>query len=91
MVGQQYSWLTTAFYLSYMCFEFPSNILLQRYLMGRTLSIYMLCWGVVVLCIGFAQNFQHLLALRTLQGFFEVGLSGVFVLTRRGLPSMANS
>jgi MFS transporter, ACS family, allantoate permease len=43
--GQQYSWLTTIFYLTYLCGEFPSNFLLQRWALGRTLSIYMLCWG----------------------------------------------
>ena len=45
---------------------------IQRYLMGRTLSCYMLCWGVVVLCIGFTQNFKQLVTLRALQGVFEV-------------------
>lgn len=35
LVGQQYSWLTTIFYITYMIFEFPSNIVLQRYKMGR--------------------------------------------------------
>lgn len=40
--------------------------------MGRTLSCYMLCWGVVVLCVGFAQNFTQLITLRALQGLFEV-------------------
>ncbi|KAK0471104.1 major facilitator superfamily domain-containing protein, partial [Armillaria novae-zelandiae] len=80
LVGQQYSWLTTAFYLTYMCFEFPSNILLQRWRMGKTLSIYMICWGVVVLCIGFSKNFKHLVALRALQGFFECCISPGFIL-----------
>lgn len=41
--------------------------------MGRTLSLYMIGWGIVVLCIGFAQNFRQLITLRALQGFFEVG------------------
>lgn len=80
LVGQQYAWLTTIFYITYMCFEFPSNILLQRYKMGRTLAIYMLCWGVVVLCIGFAQNFTQLITLRALQGMFECCISPGFIL-----------
>lgn len=63
-----------------MCFEFPSNIILQRYKMGRTLSFYMLCWGVVVLCVGFAQNFTQLVTLRALQGLFECCISPGFVL-----------
>ncbi|KAI0007421.1 MFS general substrate transporter [Xylariaceae sp. FL0662B] len=80
LVGQQYSWLTTAFYITYMCFEFPSNIILQRYLMGRTLSCYMICWGIVVLCIGFAHNFTQLVTLRALQGLFECCISPGFIL-----------
>lgn len=80
LVGQEYAWLTTIFYLAYMFFEFPSNILLQRYMMGRTLSVYMLCWGIVVLCIGFAQNFTHLVTLRALQGMFECCISPGFIL-----------
>lgn len=63
-----------------MCFEFPSNIILQRYRMGLILSICMLCWGVVVLCIGFAQNFTHLITLRALQGMFECCISPGFIL-----------
>jgi MFS transporter, ACS family, allantoate permease len=80
LVGQQYAWLTTIFYITYMCFEFPSNILVQRYKMGRTLSIYMICWGVVVLCIGFAKNFTQLVTLRALQGLFECCISPGFIL-----------
>ncbi|KAK0484185.1 major facilitator superfamily domain-containing protein [Armillaria luteobubalina] len=80
LVGQQYSWLTTVFYLTYMCFKFPSNIILQRWRMGKTLSIYMICWGVVVLCIGFSKNFKHLIALRALQGFFECCISPGLIL-----------
>ncbi|EMR66089.1 putative major facilitator superfamily transporter protein [Eutypa lata UCREL1] len=80
LVGQQYSWLTTVFYITYMCFEFPSNVILQRYLMGRTLSCYMICWGIVVLSIGFAQNFTQLVTLRALQGVFECCISPGFIL-----------
>lgn len=80
LVGQQYSWLTTIFYLLYLCFEFPSNILIQRYKMGRTLSVYMICWGFVVLGIGFAQNFTHLMVLRALQGMFECCIIPGFIL-----------
>lgn len=80
LVGQQYSWLTTIFYITYMCFEFPSNVILQRYKMGRTLSLYMICWGVIVLSIGFAKNFTHLITLRALQGMFECCISPGFIL-----------
>lgn len=45
LVGQQYSWLTTIFYITYLAGEFPSNFLLQRWSIGKSLSLYMLCWG----------------------------------------------
>lgn len=45
LVNQQYSWLTTIFYLAYLVGEFPSNFLLQRWSLGKSLSIYMLLWG----------------------------------------------
>ncbi|KAI0549862.1 MFS general substrate transporter [Xylaria curta] len=80
LVGQQYPWLTTIFYITYLLFEFPSNFILQRYLMGRTLSCYMIVWGIVVLSIGFAQNFTHLITLRALQGLFECCISPGFIL-----------
>ncbi|KAI1384532.1 MFS general substrate transporter [Hypoxylon trugodes] len=95
LVGQQYSWLTTVFYLTYMCFEFPSIVLLQRYSMGRVLSLYIIGWGLVVLCIGFSQNFTHLITLRALQGIFECCISPGFLLvvgtwyTTREHPSRA--
>ncbi|KAI8960285.1 MFS general substrate transporter [Daldinia sp. FL1419] len=95
LVGQQFSWLTTVFYLTYMCFEIPSIILLQRYPMGRVLSAYIVCWGFIVLCIGFAQNFTHLVTLRALQGIFECSISPGFLLvvgtwyTTREHPSRA--
>ncbi|KAJ7915653.1 MFS general substrate transporter [Mycena leptocephala] len=69
LVGQQYQWLTTIFYMTYLIGEFPSNFLMQRWAMGRTLSIYMLCWGICVVSV-----------IRALQGFFECTISPGFIL-----------
>ncbi|KAF2142939.1 uncharacterized protein K452DRAFT_248575 [Aplosporella prunicola CBS 121167] len=80
LVGQQYSWLTTIFYIAYLCGEFPSNFLLQRWALGRTLSIYMFFWGICVICVAAAQNWSQLMAIRALQGFFECTISPGFVL-----------
>ncbi|KAJ7867258.1 major facilitator superfamily domain-containing protein [Mycena leptocephala] len=78
--GQEYQWLTTIFYLAYLIGEFPSNFLLQRWALGRTLSIYMLGWGICVITIAAAQNWTHLMVIRGLQGFFECTISPGFVL-----------
>ncbi|KAH7027324.1 major facilitator superfamily transporter [Microdochium trichocladiopsis] len=75
LVGQQ-----TVFYMAYMVFEFPSTVIMQRFKMGMSLSLYMIIWGVCVLGIGFCQNFTQLLVLRLLQGAFECSISPGFLL-----------
>jgi sugar phosphate permease len=80
LVGNQFNWLSTVFYLSYMVCEFPANWLMQKCHTGKFLSIVMVGWGVVVLCIAFSQNFTHLMVLRTLQGALECTISPTFIL-----------
>ncbi|WVQ86238.1 hypothetical protein IAT38_008406 [Cryptococcus sp. DSM 104549] len=78
MVGNQYSLLTVIFYAAYGLFEFPSNIILQRFNMGKSLTIYMFCWGVIVLAQGFLHSWGPFMALRFLQGAFECTISPGF-------------
>ncbi|ORY30170.1 major facilitator superfamily domain-containing protein [Naematelia encephala] len=80
MVGQQYSLLTVVFYVGYACFEFPSSILMQRFNMGKVLAIFMFCWGVIVLCQAFLNDWSQFMALRFLQGMFECAISPGFTL-----------
>ncbi|TGJ88708.1 hypothetical protein E0Z10_g15 [Xylaria hypoxylon] len=91
LVGQQYPWLTTIFYITYILFEFPSNFILQRYWMGRTLSCYMILWGIVVLSIGFSKNFTHLITLRALQGVFESANAGFGIISNLVLYGIGTS
>ncbi|KAF9261628.1 MFS general substrate transporter [Marasmius fiardii PR-910] len=80
LVGQQFSWLTTIFYLAYMICEFPSSYMMQSVSVGKTLSALMFLWGIVVLSTGFARNFATLMVLRFLQGAFECTISPSFLL-----------
>ena len=80
LVGQQYSWLTTIFYITYLCGEFPSNFLLQRWSIGKSLSLYMMGWGICIISISAAQDWSQLMALRALQGFFECTISPGFLM-----------
>lgn len=45
--GQQYQWLTTIFYLTYLLGEFPSTWLMQKLRIGRVLTCYIICWGTL--------------------------------------------
>ncbi|KAF4464782.1 major facilitator superfamily transporter [Fusarium albosuccineum] len=80
LVGEQFNWLSTIFYLSYMVCEAPGNWLMQKCHTGKFLSIVMVLWGVIVLCIAFAKNFAHLMVLRTIQGALECTISPTFML-----------
>ncbi|ORY23677.1 major facilitator superfamily domain-containing protein [Naematelia encephala] len=82
LVGQQYSWLSTVFYLTYLVCEFPGNIILQRFNVGRALGCFMFAWGIIVLCVAFAKNFADLMVLRALQGAAECTISpGLLIIT----------
>jgi MFS family permease len=80
LVGNQYSWLTTVFYLGYMAGELPSNILFQKFDIARTCGIFITLWGVVLLCMTAANDFTGLLTARLFLGILEAGVSPCFVL-----------
>ncbi|KAF2020214.1 MFS general substrate transporter [Aaosphaeria arxii CBS 175.79] len=80
LVGEQFNWLSTIFYLTYLVCEAPGNWLMQKCHTGKFLSIVMVLWGVIVLCIAFAKNFTHLMVLRAIQGALECTISPTFML-----------
>lgn len=47
MVGDMYSWTATAFYLGYLAFEFPASMLLQRFPVAKTVSVFIIVWGII--------------------------------------------
>ena len=61
------------FFIGYVLFEVPSNLLLTRIGARRTLCRIMVCWGIVSACTMFVQNSWQLNALRFLLGAFEAG------------------
>ncbi|TGJ76829.1 hypothetical protein E0Z10_g10810 [Xylaria hypoxylon] len=80
LVGDQFNWLSTGFYISYLVFEAPGNWLMQRVHTGKFLGIVMVLWGVVVLVVAFAKNFTHLIVLRLIQGALECTVTPTFLL-----------
>jgi MFS family permease len=67
----QYNTALVIFFVPYILFEIPSNILL-KYLSPRVwLSICCIGFGVVTVCQGFVQNYSGLLATRFFLGVFE--------------------
>ncbi|KAI3318913.1 MFS general substrate transporter [Xylariaceae sp. AK1471] len=80
LIGDQFNWLSTGFYISYLIFEAPGNWLMQRVHTGRFLGTVMVLWGIVVLVVAFAKNFTHLLVLRLIQGALECTTTPTFLL-----------
>lgn len=62
------------FFVPYVVFEIPSNILLKRFSPRIWLSGCMLCFGIVSIGQGLVQNYGGLLATRFLLGVFETGM-----------------
>ncbi|KAI8639979.1 major facilitator superfamily domain-containing protein [Parasitella parasitica] len=63
----------SAFYITYLLFEIPSNIFLKRTSAVMWLSLIMFLWGVMTLVMAFSKNFHSLLVCRLLLGAAESG------------------
>ncbi|KAE8153085.1 major facilitator superfamily domain-containing protein [Aspergillus avenaceus] len=74
MTSDQYNWVQSIYFISYIDFEVPSNLLLKRLTPRLWQSRIMLSWGVVLACHAAAQNKEALWALRFLLGMCEAGL-----------------
>jgi MFS family permease len=71
------------FFVPYVLFEVPSNVILARVGARRWLSRIMLSWGLVSLCMVFVRGDYSFYAVRALLGLAEAGLypGVVFFLT----------
>lgn len=72
--GVQYNIALSLFFVPYILFEIPSNILLKRF---SKPSIYLgslvMSWGVIMMCHGFVKNFAGLMVVRMMLGVLEAG------------------
>ena len=61
------------FFIGYLLFEVPSNLLLEKIGARKTLLRIMFCWGIVAAGMGFVQTPMQFYVLRFLLGAFEAG------------------
>lgn len=72
--GTQWNILLSLFFVPYIIFEVPSNILLKKFTRPSIyLGILAVGWGVMMTLHGVVSNWGGLLALRVLLGVFEAG------------------
>ncbi|OAK95178.1 MFS general substrate transporter [Phaeosphaeriaceae sp. SRC1lsM3a] len=62
------------FFIPYILFEVPSNLILKKLAPSTWLSLIMVLWGISTIGMGLVRNFSGLVAMRILLGFFEAGL-----------------
>jgi MFS family permease len=62
------------FFVPYILFEVPSNIILKKLAPSTWLALIMVLWGISTVGMGLVNNFEGLVAMRVLLGFFEAGL-----------------
>uniref|UniRef100_U9SJS6 Major facilitator superfamily (MFS) profile domain-containing protein n=1 Tax=Rhizophagus irregularis (strain DAOM 181602 / DAOM 197198 / MUCL 43194) TaxID=747089 RepID=U9SJS6_RHIID len=75
LVGSEFNWCLSIFFIGYILFEVPSNIALIKTSAFLWIALIMFSWGVVVTLIAFVKNFAGLLAARFFVGACEAGLA----------------
>ncbi|KAK5148153.1 hypothetical protein LTR04_000703, partial [Oleoguttula sp. CCFEE 6159] len=72
--GQDYNIALFIFFIPYILFEVPSNIIIKKVAPSTWLSLIMTLWGIATVGQGLVKNFGSLVACRFLVGLFEAGL-----------------
>ncbi|CAD6526447.1 MFS transporter [Paraburkholderia sabiae] len=62
------------FFIGYLIFEVPSNVMLHKYGAPKWMARIMLTWGIVTILLAFTQNATMFYVLRFLLGASEAGL-----------------
>ncbi|CAE6455751.1 unnamed protein product [Rhizoctonia solani] len=75
------NWLGTIFYIAYLVFEYPQNLALQRFPVGKWMSINITCWGIAVTFHAACKNFGGLMACRIVLGICEGSITAGFMIT----------
>lgn len=70
----RYNTALVIFFIPYILFEIPSNILLKKFKPRVWLSICMFGFGLITMCQGFVQSYAGLLVTRFLLGVLEAGM-----------------
>ncbi|KAI0819437.1 MFS general substrate transporter [Trametes gibbosa] len=80
LTTNQYNWLGTIFYLSYLVFEYPQNLALQRFPVGKWMSINIFTWGIALCAHAACKNFGGLFAVRLILGMCEGSITAGFMI-----------
>ncbi|KAG6916612.1 hypothetical protein DXG01_006169, partial [Tephrocybe rancida] len=76
----QFNWLGTIFYLSYLVFVYPQNLALQKLPVGKWMSANIFIWGVALMAHSACKSFGALFAVRFILGVCEGAITPGFLI-----------
>ncbi|KAF9359714.1 hypothetical protein BGX34_008201 [Mortierella sp. NVP85] len=74
LTPNEYNWALSIFFIGYVIFEIPSNILLKKIGPRIWITIVMLSWGTIMMAMAAVKNAAGLLVARFFLGLTESGL-----------------
>jgi sugar phosphate permease len=74
LTSNQYNNCLCVFFVTFVVFEIPSNLILKRVRPSRWLSLNMVVWGIIMTLMGLVKTYGGLLACRLFLGVAEAGL-----------------
>ncbi|KAH8926110.1 MFS general substrate transporter [Atractiella rhizophila] len=72
-VGDRYTIVIIAFFVPYILFELPANMVVRRVGPSLLLSVITVAWGSILVGMAYAPTWRTLAGLRSLLGFLEAG------------------
>ncbi|KAH8117203.1 membrane transporter [Phellopilus nigrolimitatus] len=80
LTTNQFNWLGTIFYLSYLVFEYPQNLALQHFPVGKWMSLNIFVWSVALCAHAACTSFGGLFAVRFILGVCEGAITAGFLI-----------
>ncbi|KAF2644428.1 permease of the major facilitator superfamily [Massarina eburnea CBS 473.64] len=74
MTADQYNWVQSIYFISYIIFEVPSNLVLKKMTPRNWQSRIMLSWGIVLACHAACKSKEGLYVARFFLGMMEAGM-----------------
>ncbi|KAF8939304.1 major facilitator superfamily domain-containing protein [Dissophora ornata] len=74
LTADEYNWSLSIFFIGYVIFEIPSNILLKKIGPRKWITIVMITWGIIMMAMAAVKSASGLLAARFFLGLAESGL-----------------
>ncbi|KAF3935802.1 hypothetical protein ABW19_dt0203990 [Dactylella cylindrospora] len=81
LTSNQYSIALVVFFIGYVLFEVPSNMVLSRVNPSAYIPFMMFLWGLVTLAMGWIGTYEHLVGVRVVVGVLEAAFApGILML-----------